>query len=94
MVRREPHPAPDDWVQLGIRMSAVFVKSRPDADEIIGEAEAATRTDTGVNSSGFIAGDLVIRAYRPHGYGLDTLDQARDRFAAVRGVTGEWEGQP
>ena len=51
------------WVQLGIRMSAVFVKSRPDADEIIGEAEAATRTDTGVNSSGFIAGDLVIRAF-------------------------------
>ena len=62
-------------VQLGIRMTGIYVKSRPDTEEIIGEVEAATRTETGSNSSGFIADDLVIKASRPPGYKIDTLDE-------------------
>jgi len=33
----------------------------------------------------------VVWADRPTGYLVDDLDQARFRFAEVRGVVGDWE---
>ena len=82
-------------VQLGHRMSAIYAPIRPRGKGIIiGEVEAATKTVPGVNRSGFIADDLVIRADRPPGYMVSGLENARARFVEARGVAGEWDGLP
>lgn len=83
---------PMSRVQLGMRLTAVYQRERPRGAEIIGEVESATRTVSSSDSTTFLAEDLVIRADRPHGYRLDTLDQARDRFEAIRAVSGDWKG--
>jgi hypothetical protein len=81
-------------VQLGIRMGGMYQAHRPEGTEMIGEVEAATRTVAGVNNSGYLAEELIVRSDRPRGYKVDTLDQARDRFTVVRGVAGEWGDPP
>jgi hypothetical protein len=77
-------------VQLGIRLNAIHKPFRPDSNEIIGEVEAATKTEVGLNKIGFIAGDLIIKSARPRGYTVEDLDQARARFAEIRGIAGDW----
>jgi len=34
--------------------------------------------------------ELIVKASRPLGYKVETLDEARARFSEVRGVTGDW----
>lgn len=77
-------------VQLGIRMSAIYQRKRPEGSEIIGEVEAATKTEIGA----LIADDLVVKSDRPPGYTVDGIDQACARFAETRGVVGEWASEP
>jgi hypothetical protein len=81
-------------VQIGIRMTEIYARIRPRGEQIIGEVEAATKTVPGANSSGFLAGDLIIKAHHQPGYTVNSLDEARASFADVRGVTGEWDGLP
>jgi hypothetical protein len=76
--------------QLGVRMTAIYDRIRPRGQHIIGEVEAATKTVPGTNSSGFLADDLIIRVDRPHGYLVNSIEEAQARFADARGVTGEW----
>jgi hypothetical protein len=85
---------PMSRIQLGMRMSALYQHERPRGQGIIGEVESATRTAGTSDSTMFLAEDLVIRADRPSGYRLDTLDQARDQFEAIRAVSGDWKAQP
>jgi Family of unknown function (DUF5906) len=82
-------------VQLGQHMSTIYVPIRPRGEKIIGEVEAATRTVTGSNvSSGYLGEDLIIKAHRPPGYTVGSLEQARQQFIESRGVTGEWHELP
>lgn len=85
---------PMSRVQLGQRMSVIYSPIRPRGEQIIGEVEVATRTETGSNSGGFLAGDLIIWAKRPPGYTVCSLDKARARFVDMRGVNGEWVSLP
>ncbi len=80
-------------VQLGVRMTEIYQRNRPDRQEIIGEVETATKT-AGDLSSSFIAEDLIVKADRPHGYSVNALDAARTQFTAIRGIGGEWTAQP
>lgn len=85
---------PMSRVQLGMRLASIYQSERPRGLGIIGEVEAATRTVSTSDTTTFLAEDLVKRADRPYGYRLDTLDQARDRFEAIRAVSGDWKTQP
>jgi hypothetical protein len=76
-------------VQLGQRMTEIYQRERPRGLQIVGEVEAATRTNPG--SLGLVEEDLIERNERPPGYRVGTLEEARACFADQRGVTGEWE---
>jgi hypothetical protein len=67
---------PRDATQLGRRMTEMYQQARPRRDEIIGEIEASSGDD----------GLRVITKYRPHGYDVGRLSEARARFTEVRGV--------
>jgi hypothetical protein len=69
---------------LGARMRAIYSPARPRGDQVIGELETWPPGKT--------QADLVVKSDRPPGYSLGTLDEARDRFSAVRGVAGDWSG--
>jgi hypothetical protein len=74
---------PEGRVALGVRMKELYSAGRPRGDQIIGEVETWP--------PGLIKEQLIIKASgRPPGYVLDTLDEARSRFADIRGVVGDW----
>jgi hypothetical protein len=74
---------PDSRVALGGRMKEMYSPARPRGDQIIGELETWP--------AGLSKDQLIIRANgRPPGYTLDSIEEARARFADIRGVTGDW----
>jgi hypothetical protein len=73
---------PKDATQLGKRMTEMYQSARPWRHEIIGEVEAY---------SGNVEDELqVINQYRPHGYDVGDLSEARARFSEIRGVAVDW----
>jgi Family of unknown function (DUF5906)/Toprim domain len=79
-------PRPMTRVELGTRMTSMYRRKRPDGDGIIGEVENAT--------PGWLERNLVVKKSRPSGYQVDTLDEARAQFWNIRGVPGDWRGEP
>jgi Family of unknown function (DUF5906) len=77
---RVSHPASRE--ALGVRMRAIYSPTRPRGDQVISELETWP--------PGKPQADLVVKSDRPPGYSVGTLDEARDRFSAVRGVAGDW----
>ena len=74
---------PDSRVALGVRMNEMYSPGRPRGDQIIGEVETWP--------PGLGKHELIIKTSgRPPGYTLNSLDEARARFADIRGVTGDW----
>jgi hypothetical protein len=75
-------------VELGMRMTELYPRIRPAIGKnyIIGEVEDAT--------PGYFPGSLLVTQIRPHGYQVDTLNEARARFSDMRGVAGDWLGYP
>jgi len=90
---------PDSRVRLGQRLSSTYSRSRPDREEIVGEIEstaAAAATlgrDDIKKAPELLERELIVKASRPPGYKVESLDEARARFSEVRGVTGDW-GEP
>jgi hypothetical protein len=72
---------PKDETQLGKRMSEMYQKSRPRRQEVIGEVEAHSGVEDELQ---------VIWHYRPHGYDVGDLSEARAKFGEVRGVVIDW----
>jgi hypothetical protein len=74
---------PANRVALGCRMSEMYQDARPRGPQIIGELDTwppnAQRDQL-----------IVKDGKRPPGYILNSLDEARARFADIRGVTGNW----
>jgi hypothetical protein len=75
---------PKDETQLGKRMTEMYQRARPRGHEIIGEVEASSRGPDGEENP------KVITKYRPHGYDVGSLSEARARFTEVRGVAADW----
>jgi len=76
-------PRPESRVALGVRMSEMYSSHRNRASHIIGEVETWP--------PGLAKEQLIITTSgRPPGYLLYSLDEARARFAEIRGVTGDW----
>jgi len=73
---------PMSRVELGLRMTEIYRPKRPEGEHIIGEIEDAT--------PGFLERSLLVSQSRPHGYQVDTLEEARARFSEMRGIGGEW----
>jgi hypothetical protein len=76
-------PRPESRFALGVRMSEMYSGVRPRGDQIIGEVETWP--------PGLAKEQLIIKTGgRPPGYLVNSLDEARARFAEIRGVTGDW----
>jgi hypothetical protein len=74
---------PEPRVALGVRMSQMYSQGRPRGAQIIGELNTWPPN--------LYKDKLVVRSLnRPPGYTLNSLDEARARFADIRGVTGDW----
>jgi hypothetical protein len=74
---------PDSRIALGVRMSEMYSPARPRGDQIIGEVETWP--------PGLAKNQVIIKTSgRPPGYTLNSLEEARDRFAEIRGVSGDW----
>jgi hypothetical protein len=80
---------PQNRVQLGKRMKAMYSPARPTPMEIIGEVESLT-TAPADRIGDWLNRDTVIMAENKTGYFIETLDEARAAFTDQRGVTGEW----
>ena len=72
--------------ELGKRMAAIYAPFCPRGDRIIGELEYWP--------PGRPEDDLIVKASHIPGYLLGSLDEARARFADVRGITGDWFTAP
>jgi hypothetical protein len=77
---------PETRVALGRRMAAIYAPYRPRCDQIIGELESWP--------PGKPQDDLIVNAPHQPGYFVGSLDEARARFADVRGATGDWMEAP
>jgi hypothetical protein len=73
---------PKSREELGRRMKEMYAPTRPSGDQIIGEVE--------VRGPMADDGSLVVKANRPPGYAVLTIDEARAKFSEIRGVTGSW----
>jgi len=73
---------PENNVALGRRMTEIYSRTRPRSTNIVAELETWPPNAT--------MDDLVIRAHHMPGYALGSLEEARARFADVRGVEGDW----
>src|SRR5262249_47522429 len=72
-------------VQIGIRLTKIYGQGqRANGSEIIGEVDALP----------FGVTDPIVKQYRPHGYYLRALEDARARFTDARGVSGDpWRAE-
>jgi hypothetical protein len=74
---------PEPRVALGVRMSKMYSQGRPRGEQIIGELKTWPPN--------LEKNKLIVRSLnRPPGYTLYSLDEARARFADIRGVIGDW----
>jgi hypothetical protein len=73
---------PENNVALGRRMTAIYSHRRPRETHIVGELETWPQN--------MMPDCLVIRDHHVPGYVVGSLEEARARFADVRGVEGDW----
>lgn len=80
-------------VELGKMMAELYQFGRPWEKTIIGEVEVLHPSRDGISAGkGWVNQEAVQYGDHKPGYSVDTLDAARARFAAVKKVSGRWEG--
>jgi len=85
---------PQTRMLLGKRMAQMYQRERPRGNGIIGESETLiNRPPENIAMPSWLDMETVIRAEHQPGYAVQSLDEARQRFADQRGVPGEWAEQ-